>query len=377
VTDPMKETPNDPGPSSLRAFLVTIDVEGDNLWHPKPPVTTENAAFLPRFQELCERYALRPTYLVNWEMCHAPSFRDFGRDVLARGQGEIGIHPHAWNIPPVENVPARLRNVPMAYLVDYPAEIMWEKLARLKGALEETFQTEILTHRAARWAMDGVYAQILMELDCCIDCSVTPYLSWSSSDDGQKDSLDYRSAPEHAYRMDLDTVVRPGESDLLEVPMTIFPGRKTALGRCIGGFLDRTRLGKKLANRLCPSICWFRPDGKNGRRLVRMLGRAAAERRNYVEFMLHSSELMPGGSPLFPTRRHVEALYDGTPAGVGPGAGWPNVSRCGRRRKEAGEKPFDPAGPVVDVKEDRTRRWVVCAGGVRRRCVRVVGLESP
>ena len=42
-------------------FLVTIDVEGDGLWEKPRQVETRNAAFLPRFQMLCERYGLRPT----------------------------------------------------------------------------------------------------------------------------------------------------------------------------------------------------------------------------------------------------------------------------------------------------------------------------
>jgi hypothetical protein len=35
-----------------------------------------------------------------------------------------------------------------------------------------------------------------------------------------------------------------------------------------------------------------------------------ASSRDYAEFMIHSSELMPGGSPRFPTADSIEALYD-------------------------------------------------------------------
>ena len=31
---------------------------------------------------------------------------------------------------------------------------------------------------------------------------------------------------------------------------------------------------------------------------------------DYIEFMLHSSELMPGGSPTFRNERSIELLYD-------------------------------------------------------------------
>lgn len=44
----------------MKTFLITVDTEGDNLWQWKPgeKITTENSLFIPRFQELCEKYGL-------------------------------------------------------------------------------------------------------------------------------------------------------------------------------------------------------------------------------------------------------------------------------------------------------------------------------
>ena len=68
--------------SDDRAFLITIDTEGDDLWSKPREITAANAETLPRFQELCERYRLKPTYLVNWEMVQSPFFREFGTAVF-------------------------------------------------------------------------------------------------------------------------------------------------------------------------------------------------------------------------------------------------------------------------------------------------------
>ena len=84
------------------ALLLTIDTEGDNMWARPREITTRNARRLPRFQGLCERHGLKPTYLTNYEMATDPAFVDFGRDVLARGTGEIGMHLHAWHSPPFD-----------------------------------------------------------------------------------------------------------------------------------------------------------------------------------------------------------------------------------------------------------------------------------
>ena len=60
------------------AFLITIDAEGDNLWSRPRVITTHNAGYLGRFQQTCERYGLRPTYLATWHMARSEAFREFG-----------------------------------------------------------------------------------------------------------------------------------------------------------------------------------------------------------------------------------------------------------------------------------------------------------
>ncbi|MGH8641475.1 MAG: deacetylase, partial [Burkholderiales bacterium] len=77
-------------------FIITIDTEGDDLWARPREITTRNAEYLPRFQSLCERFGFKPVYLTNYEMAMSDVFVAFGRDVAARGAGEIGMHLHAW-----------------------------------------------------------------------------------------------------------------------------------------------------------------------------------------------------------------------------------------------------------------------------------------
>ena len=83
------------------AFLITIDTEGDNLWQNHDRISTENTRFLPRFQALCEKYGFKPVYLTNYEMAVDAEYVEFARDVIARGCGEVGMHLHAWNSPPL------------------------------------------------------------------------------------------------------------------------------------------------------------------------------------------------------------------------------------------------------------------------------------
>lgn len=86
----------------MKTFLITVDTEGDNLWQWKPgeKITTENSLFIPRFQELCEKYGLIPTYLTNYEMACDDRWVEYARKKEKDGKCEIGMHIHAWNSPP-------------------------------------------------------------------------------------------------------------------------------------------------------------------------------------------------------------------------------------------------------------------------------------
>ena len=49
-------------------FLISVDTEGDNQWDPSKEVSTQNVEYIPRFQELCEKYGYKPVWLSNYEM---------------------------------------------------------------------------------------------------------------------------------------------------------------------------------------------------------------------------------------------------------------------------------------------------------------------
>lgn len=300
-------------PTSLEdrpAFLVTIDTEGDNMWSRPRKILTENSRYLPRFQSLCERYGVRPTWLTNHEMAQCPVFVEFARDVIARDAGEVGVHLHAWNSPP----DYRLTDDDFQYqpyLIEYPRDIVREKFKRLVDLLETEFERKMVSHRAGRWALDEHYCRVLVDHGILVDCSVTPHVSWKRSLGVPSGSggCDYRGFPPRAYFMDLENLHLPGDSPLLQVPMTIRPSRFAGSGRIVRRLMESLplRQARGLGQFLCPEVRWLRPGRRGSAASMKKL---VAESRDHAEFMLHSSEFMPGGSPRFPTRNSIESLYD-------------------------------------------------------------------
>lgn len=290
-------------------FLITIDVEEDNAWARRADVRTENAKAMPRFQELCDTFGLKPTYLTNYPMAKSPAFREFGRDVLRRGRGEIGMHLHAWNTPPehrlTDNDPA---NHP--YLIEYPEPVIRAMVGTMTDVLTEAFGERPVSHRAGRWAFNATYARVLLEYGYKIDCSVTPHVSWRGhmGDPGGRGGSDYTEFPKKAYFVDLEEISRPGPSGLLEVPMTIMRSRNRLANMLRTRFAPGS-LPRRAVEKLSPELNWFRPNGTNLKQLRAVLARAVKEDRGYVELMLHSSELMPGGSPKSRTNDDMDRLY--------------------------------------------------------------------
>lgn len=286
------------------AFIITLDTEGDNLWENKGEITTQNTHFLPRFQQLCERFHFKPVWLTNYEMVMDDAYIEFARDVIARNTGEIGMHLHAWNSPPLTPLTDDdLRYQP--YLIEYPKDQMREKIALMTELLEEKLQTKMLSHRAGRWAFNEIYAQLLVEFGYQVDCSVTPKVDWrfTKGDPAQAGGTNYTDFPSHAYFMDLEDITKPGNSSLLEVPMSIQYKHSPLMNKFKQGY-DKLR-GKRRA----PSVNWLRPKGGNAQQMIEVAEKSLAQGHSHIEFMLHSSEFMPGGSPTFRTEKDIEGLY--------------------------------------------------------------------
>lgn len=290
-------------------FLITIDTEGDNLWGKPSSITTKNAEYLYRFQELCEEYRFKPTYLTNYEMVSNQVFIEFARDVIKRDTGEIGMHLHPWNSPPL--IPLTMDDFStQPYLIEYNEQIIRQKIEYMTKLLEDTFQINIVSHRAGRWAINEYYVKVLQELGYKVDCSVTPLINWSSQkgNPGGRGGADYSSFPDKAYFLDIDNVWKKGKSNILEVPMTVIPTDST-VSEVINYKCKNTKLMKRFVNKFFPSCFMLRPNGKNLYSLLKIIDKVIDNKGDYAEFMLHSSEFMPGGSPTFKCKSDVERLY--------------------------------------------------------------------
>ena len=280
-----------------KLMLITIDTESDNQWDMRKTQSTENARYIPRFQETCEKFCFKPVYLVDYSMSQNAFLKEYLSDCMKHGKCEIGMHLHAWDTPPEHALDASTKGRP--YLIEYPEDVMRAKLRCLDEKLTEAFGVKCVTHRAGRWAMDDRYFQMLSELGYQIDCTVTPGINWKGKIGANNGGSNYSAAPATPY------IHR--KSGILEVPVTIrtIHGTRFILAGTIKAILKSGRdvlFGRKT---------WMRPSLFQNEDMIKLLDIIEKEPQEpkYVEFMMHSSEFMPGGSPYYKTPQSIDGMY--------------------------------------------------------------------
>lgn len=286
--------------------ILTLDTEGDNLWEVRNSdwsiarIVNRNGEYLERFQILCEKYGLIPTYLVDYEMSLSAPFINMAE--RHREGLEIGMHMHAWNNPPICSLPDRYGGH-KPYIGEYPKEIQKQKVEYITRHLEDTFQRPIRSHRGGRWYIDPAYINILHEYGYTADCTVTPGIDWTYNSGQCENSkgIDYRKAPRGIYELSELDVSKKGNAGILEIPVTTLKKQRKLSQRM--SHMDLWHRGSGNSE-----YFWLRPDGNNIKSMKSIVD--DREKRNeYLEFMIHSSELMPGGSPTFKTNASIERLY--------------------------------------------------------------------
>jgi hypothetical protein len=295
-------------------FIITVDTEGDNQWADPAPMTTENIRFIPRFQALCDRFEFKPTYLCSYEMIKAPLLHETIAPYMTSNRAEIGAHLHPWSTPPFEFFEKRAAGYKF-FPHELPINLFEKKLSALTEAITEKFGQRPTSYRAGRYGFCEPHIDFLLKFGYMVDCSVVPYTSYKNiiGIPGGKGGADFRNARPGAYYLSKYDCTQSGNSDLLEVPITVlFPKWPfSSYQRMQQWWLDHAGgLSTRVLNKCGFGPRWCRPGRCiTGKDLVAVFRTAQLLNLPCVEMMLHSSELMPGCSPVFPDASSIELLY--------------------------------------------------------------------
>lgn len=282
-------------------FFITIDTEGDALWDnpPMDQIKTENSLWIPKFQELCEKYGFVPIWLTDYEMIEDVRYVNYIKEKVHKGLCEVGIHVHARNNPPIYKLENEKDNG-AAYLIEYPDQIMREKFCYLKELIEKKIECKVITHRAGRWTINEEYIKILEELGIQYDCTMTPGLSWAACEGITTGSQGSNYLKNVYMRQTLGQIIT-------EYPVTIFKTDSFIMPKKI----SVKSIARAMRNYIKKTPIWLRPNtNENLNEMKNILDRIIKEDKGYAEFMIHSSEFMPGGGPRHQGEAEVSKLFE-------------------------------------------------------------------
>jgi len=295
-------------------FIITIDTEGDNQWDHGRELTVENIKFVPRFQDLCNKYLIKPTYLVTSEVCEDAFAKEIFTKYLLTGTAEIGAHLHSWTTPPFLNKDGfRYNDVNHAFANELPEDLLVEKIKNLTNQIEASFGKQPLSFRSGRFGFNQNIARILTDNSFLVDSSVTPYTNWSvhKGIPGGERGPDFMDKTPFPYRYNFIN------GSLLEIPVTILPtkfplNRNKTIAKHYFKNVDYSmslRLLRRIIFKNQP--LWLRPYlWMDIGLFAEVLNESVYINLPYIVMIFHSSELMAGGSIYRTNKDSVNKLYD-------------------------------------------------------------------
>lgn len=286
-------------------LLVGIDTEGDNQWDAaaRANQTFENIYALPRLHALFAGHGVRPTYVITYPVATDSRSGEVLRELLARGDCEIGAHHHAWETPPCTAEDVRRH----PYAMQLPRAQFEQQLEALTSAITEAVGVRPVSYRSGRYGFDSAHVSGLERLGYLVDSSVAPLFY-----EAHKGGPDFVEAPQRPYFLAYDSAVRPGTSDILEVPVSSALNRRLpktvqyAYARAPRPYTTKRILR---ALRLL-RVRWLRPSYSSLEDMIALARDLRAREEPVLNLLFHSSEAIVGGSPYNRTQAELDAFCD-------------------------------------------------------------------
>ncbi len=284
----------------MTRVLLGVDTEADDQWTAagRMRLAVENVHTLPHLQALCDRYGVRPTYLVTYEMAASDRAKKVLRELASTGRAEIATHHHPWSTPPeVED---------HLYPLNLKPGHFREQLLRLTEAVAGIAGEAPVSYRAGRNGFAGWQVPILEELGYLVDSSVDPFFN-----EKRKGGPSFAGAPLAPYFVSPEDPRKAGSSALLEIPVTSALDRnwpawlQTAYADVSSAYHFRRAL--RLLGVARP--IWLRPSYSRASEMKLLARRILDDGGAPANIIFHSSELLAGASPYNRTKDDVERFY--------------------------------------------------------------------
>ena len=293
-------------------FVISVDTEEDFAFYDSKNhyTSVDNVSELNRFQDLCEQYQFKPTYLCTYQVAKNDSSRDFLISFLKKETCEIGTHFHPWLTPPEQEFTAGHNYVSN----DYSDDILKLKFDKLHNAIIDRFGVAPKSFRAGRWVMNPAQLRLLINYGYTVDTTVLPYVDYSSISKTECPSSDYRYLDKQQYYyVNHRTFPNKSKNGIIEIPVTT---KLFFLGLPYSYFEFCKKYIPKFENVFCWRTFKFgdvsiTPSNivKNFDKIKNIIVNNNNHNINIINFAVHSTELSKGWHPDFQTKGEVDLFF--------------------------------------------------------------------
>jgi len=272
-------------------FIVTVDTESDDAWYKPEVIKLENMKEIPRFQDLCEKYDIIPTYLLSYECATRDEAVPVLKAISDSQKCEIGHHLHSWSTPPFQRKNSE-GDVDLewihAYQSELPDSLFEEKAETLKEIIKQNYGIYPTSHRAGRFGIDQRGIDWLIKNKFEVDSSVVPLKDYNPHKGKNNWGPNFHNKPVMPYLWKSSA-----NKSLLEIPVSVYYPQNFFKK----DFFVKKELGKKIGNRLgigrLLSLNPAFPIGFN----EKIIKSEIKNKKPVINLFLHSSELAPNCSP--------------------------------------------------------------------------------
>lgn len=282
--------------------VISVDVEEEGLFsgsYARQGACVGNVRLLRRLAPLSRELELPLTLLCAHSVFADADACDTLEYMRDHAHAEIGAHLHHWNTPPLpleSSPPSR----PPERTHTLPRELLRDRLRTLLAAGRDFQGAPLTSFRMGRWDLKAAVRPLLAEEGILVDSSICPLRVFWGRKDVEEKGADHFLAPADPYwPADAD-----GCSPLLEAPITQVPA-SVRLSRLWHAAFKSCRCvdNWRFFGAFSPNPVW------HGDWVMRMAARLHFSRGGRVlQLFLHSSELLPGGSPNVPDQAAADRL---------------------------------------------------------------------
>ena len=284
-------------------LFVVVDTEEEFDWG--APFARENTsvraiAQLGKFQTFLDRFAVRPTYVIDYPVASQTDSAAVMKALACSGRCTIGAHLHPWTNPPyTEDV-----NRTNSFACNLGDDLETAKLAALTEAIETKVGVHPRIYKAGRYGFGPSTVRALQSLQYQVDVSINPFMDNSAEHGPNFEAFDPRP-------------FRFGDhGQLLEVPCTQgFAGFARGAGVTIHRIvrapaLERLRVPGVMRRLGALDKIMLSPETSTLDDMKTLTHALVADGVRTFTMTLHSPSVDPGHTPYVRTAGDLQAFYD-------------------------------------------------------------------